>query len=75
MTLAEIYRREAEEKYMTLAETLRQEGMQKGMLLGKHEALEMFARNLLKHNESIEKIALLTGLSVSEIEKLKEKHL
>lgn len=92
MTLAEIYRREAEEKYMsiihetekkymTLAEVLRQEGKHEGkqegilqgMLLGKHEALEMFALNLLKYNEPIDKIAALTGLSINEIEKLKQK--
>ena len=74
---------DSEVKIMTSAETLRQEGILQGMqqgkeegiLLGKHEALEMVAINLLRHNEPITKIVELTGLSISEIEKLKKKHL
>ena len=31
--------------------------------------------NLLRHNEPITKIVELTGLSISEIEKLKKQHL
>lgn len=63
----------ASETIMTIAEQLRQEGMQQGMHLGEEKARELFARNLLKENESIERIAKLTGLSIENIKKIKKE--
>ena len=42
----------------------REEGMEKGM--------EKFALNMIKNNESDEKIALYTGLSMEQITEIRE---
>lgn len=60
---------EAGEKIMTLGETLRQEGRQEG----KQEAFETIVLNLLKENESVDRISKLTGLPLSEIKRLKTR--
>lgn len=56
------------EEIMSFANRLRQEGRQEGIHLGE----KIVARNLLKENESIEKIAKVTNLSVEEIKKIKK---
>jgi len=65
------------EEAMTFANRLRQEGMQQGMQQGMHLGEEktkmLFVKNLLRENESIERIAKLIGLSVKEIERIKSE--
>ncbi|MEI8055099.1 MAG: Rpn family recombination-promoting nuclease/putative transposase [bacterium] len=86
---AEIIRTELpfvnEEKIMTIAEQFRQEGVQqgiqqgiqkgleKGLEEGKSEALKNVAMNLFNQGMTTEKIAIATGLSVFELDKLKSK--
>jgi len=50
-----------------------QEGMEKGRAEGKTEALKTVAVNLFNQGTAIDKIAVLTGLSVRELEQLNNK--
>lgn len=46
-------------------------GIQQGILEGEHKKALETARNMLAFGDSIEKVSVITGLSVEEIEKLK----
>ena len=70
-----------EDQIMTLADQFRQEGrqegklegLQEGKLKGKIEALKVVAMNLFGQGMAIAQIAVVTGLSVSDVERLKNK--
>lgn len=66
-----------EEKVMILAEQFRQEGRQEGWQdvkqEGKLEALKTVAISLFSQGMPVAQIAAVTGLSVQDIEKLKNK--
>ena len=47
------------------------EGLSSGIQQGKYEQSLETARNMLAFGDSIEKVSVITGLSVEEIEKLK----
>ncbi|MBO5482283.1 MAG: hypothetical protein J5978_03045, partial [Spirochaetaceae bacterium] len=48
-----------------------QQGISQGILEGEHKKALETARNMLAFGDSIEKVSVITGLSVEEIEKLK----
>ena len=50
-----------------------QKGMRRGMQEGRKEGVQKVARNLLKEGVEIALVAKCTGLSESEVEKLKEE--
>jgi len=56
---------------MTIAEQYRQQDMLLGKQEGKLEALKAVATNLLKQNMPADKVIELTGLSITDIKKLK----
>ncbi|MEM9243893.1 MAG: Rpn family recombination-promoting nuclease/putative transposase [Pseudomonadota bacterium] len=60
-----------QEEVMTAAQQLREQGMQQGMQQGIQQCRIGIARDMLAANESIEKIAYYTRLSVDEVKKLK----
>ncbi len=66
-----------EDKIMTLAERLRHEGrkdgLQEGIGKGKLEALKAVAMSLYSQGMPVAQIAAVTGLSVQDIEQLKNK--
>ena len=68
MTLAEQFRQEGKQE--GLLEGL-QKGEQKGKLEGKLEASRAIAMKLFGQGMSIDQIALITGLSIQEIEEIK----
>ena len=57
------------EQIMTIAKQLRTEGKAEGLAEGKAEV----ARGMLKKGYPVSDIAELTGLSIKEIEKLREQ--
>jgi len=59
---------------MTTAERLMKQGFEQGKLEGKLEGKLDTAKNLLKEKMPVNKISEITGLSVDEIQKLKNKN-
>ena len=62
---------ETGEKIMTIAEQLRREGIEIGIEKGRQEELLKIARNLLAANTDLALIAQVTGLSIEQINALK----
>ena len=56
---------------MTIAEQYRQEGIKEGMEKGRMETLRTVIINLFNQGIDVENVAEATGLSVPEIERLK----
>ena len=81
MTLAEQFKQEGRQEGlregMTLAEQFKQEGRQEGWQDGKQEgkleALKTVAMSLFSRGMPVAQIAAITGLSVQDIEQLKNK--
>lgn len=55
---------------MTIADQLRAEGMERGMQQGVQKEKMLIARKLLAHGADVKTISNITGLDISEIEKL-----
>lgn len=72
MTLAEQFRQEGrQEGELRGIEKGKQEGLHKGLYEGEQKALKTVAMNLFGQGMTIKQVALVTGLSVSELNKLK----
>ena len=64
--------REGSDVVMTAAERLRQEGLQEGIQKGVQNEKIQTAKNLIKIGMDDEQIFEITGLPISEIQKLRE---
>ncbi|MDP2097119.1 MAG: hypothetical protein Q8K10_00685 [Methylobacter sp.] len=50
-----------------------EQGMEKGMAMGEKKRALLIARNLIKDDFSLEKIAQITGLDLTDLEKLAQE--
>ena len=62
------------DKFISTAMKLRMEGMEKGMEKGIKEGMEKVALNMLKEGFENSLISKVTGLSITEINKLRKKN-
>jgi len=74
MTLAEQFRQEGRQECMALAEQREIQGREKGKIEGKLEAFKTVALKLFGQGMSFAQVSEITGLSIGEVEQLKNKN-